>query len=212
MASFHLDLLGWGLGDWGNSVVVGTLGLGGENGLELTIWLTLVEDQWDQEQDNTREWEKDSNDLPATVVFTVVWVGGVLLDGHDDEPVHSPWEDELNGEAPPELEDAGTVLAQWGSSSVHGLNGNWSDTSKEDVLVPVQEADSRNELGENEGDDDSEDVPGPNDWKTNPGLVWEAEVASPGQWEHQTEVHEHEGKGSWLRKSHGIVLAVVPSN
>ena len=215
VASLWLHVLDWGLLDGLHSVgrVVSSHGLlDVEELLELVVAWRSVEDQGDEEEDQARQWEEDTNDLPATVVLAVVWVGGVLLHGHHDQPVHGPWEHELDGEAPPELEELLNPHVLLGLVEGNHVRGNWSHTAEEHLVVPLGEGDLRHELGEQGRDHDGEDVPGPDDWKTNPGLVGEGEVAEPCEWDHEAEVHEHEGEGSWLGLGHGLVLAEVPAD
>ena len=76
-----------------------------ESFLELTTWLlTAVENQWDQEDHKAEAWNKCTQSLPALVVSTV-WINGVSFNCHNQEGPKSPWDDKLNGEAEPELED-----------------------------------------------------------------------------------------------------------
>ena len=111
----------------------------GESSLELTGRCRFVSKKRNQEHDEAGNWYDNSGNLPEYVKITVRFLD-VSSSGHNEESVHSPWEDVLNGEAPPELEESVSEPVPLSFIAGKHVSADGSAAGEENFLVPDHEA------------------------------------------------------------------------
>ena len=109
--------------------------------LRSEVFAACAHDGWDDEAENTSKREEETNPLPEDIVVSVR-IKNIVSSRKHKEPPKSPWDEELNGETPPDLEDT-FPPASWLTGLLaelsHGTS-NLSDTSKTNSPEPFTEA------------------------------------------------------------------------
>lgn len=108
--------------------------------LEFTSGRVLVHDQVPEEEEDCTGGDDHTEPLPASVVATVGLVN-ISLKRQDQHEVDRPWEDELDRDAPPELQDSlrEPVPSAFRTGAEVGPDGG--DTSEVNLVVPLRPGD-----------------------------------------------------------------------
>jgi len=101
-------------------------------------------------------------------VVTAIGLLDISLGNHNEQPPHGPGEDELDAEAPPELEEIGGPSPHGRGLEGDHVTSNGSDTGEENFIVPLFNGELADENGNEQVDNGDKNVPAPEDGDGNP--------------------------------------------